>query len=42
VEELEEVVIVASDYFENLFHVGACDRMEECLDVVPQMVTEEM
>ena len=33
---------VASDYFENLFHAGACDWMEECLDAVPQMVTEEM
>ena len=33
---------VASDYFENLFQAGACDRMEECLDAVPQMVTKEM
>ena len=33
---------VASDYFENLFQAGASDRMEECLDAVPQMVTEEM
>ena len=42
VEELEEVVAVASDYFENLFQAGVCDRMEEWLDAVPQMVTEEM
>ena len=41
-EELEEVVAVASDYFENLFQAGVCDRLEECLDAVPQMVTEEM
>ena len=41
-EELEEVVAVASDYFESLFHAGACDQMEECLATVPQMVTEEM
>ncbi|KAK9991581.1 hypothetical protein SO802_026566 [Lithocarpus litseifolius] len=40
VEELEEVVIVAFDYFETLFQAGACDKMEECLDAVPQMVTE--
>ena len=42
VEDLEEVVAVASDYFENLFQAGANDRMEECLDAVPEMVTEEM
>ena len=41
-EELEEVVVVASDYFESLFHAGACDQMEECLATIPQMVTEEM
>ena len=41
-EELEEVVAVASDYFENLFQARVCDRLEECLDAVPQMVTEEM
>ena len=41
-EELEVVVAVASDYFENLFQAGVCDRLEECLDAVPQMVTEEM
>ena len=34
-EELEEVMDVASDYFENLFHAGACDQMEECLAAVP-------
>ena len=41
-EELEKVVVVASDYFEILFHAEACDQMEECLVAVPQMVTEEM
>ena len=41
-EELEEVVAVASNYFESLFHAGACDQMEECLATIPQMVTEEM
>ena len=35
VEELEEVVEVASYYFDSLFHAGACDQMEECLDSVP-------
>ena len=42
VEELEEVVAVASDYFKSLFHAGACDQMKECLAAVPQMVTKEM
>ncbi|XP_075636927.1 uncharacterized protein LOC142609203 [Castanea sativa] len=42
VEELEEVVVATFDYFQTLFQAGACDRMEECLDAVPQMVTEEM
>ena len=41
-EELEEVVAVASDYFKSLFHAGACDQMKECLAAIPQMVTEEM
>ena len=41
-EELEEVADVASDYFENLFHAGACDQMEECLAAVPQLVTAKM
>ena len=41
-EELEELVEVALDYFDTLFHAGTGDQMEECLDVVPNMVTEEM
>ena len=41
-EELEKVVAVAFDYFEILFHVGACDQMEECLAALPQMVIKEM
>ena len=41
-EELEKVVVVASDYFEILYHAEAYDQMEECLAAVPQMVTEEM
>ena len=41
-EELEELVEVALDYFDTLFHARTGDQMEECLDVVPNMVTEEM
>ena len=25
---------MALEYFKNLFQVGACDRTDECLDVV--------
>jgi len=39
---LEEVVEVASDYFDNLFHGGVGDQMEECLDAVESMVTDDM
>ena len=41
-EELEELVEVALDYFDTLFHARTGDQMEECLDVVPNMVIEEM
>ena len=33
-ENLEEVVGVASAYFDNLFQVGVGDQMEECLNAV--------
>ena len=42
VEELEEVVGVASAYFDNLFHAGVGDQMEECLNAVESMVTDDM
>ena len=42
IEDLEDVVEVASTYFDNLFHARASDQMEECLNVVPNMVTEDM
>ena len=42
VEELEEVVEVATDYFNNLFSVGKADQMEECLNTVPIKVTDNM
>ncbi|XP_030941536.1 uncharacterized protein LOC115966441 [Quercus lobata] len=41
-EELEDIVKVASDYFENLFCVGVCDQMKECLNAVPSKVTNDM
>ena len=42
VEELEEVVKVVTDYFDNLFSAGAADQMEECLNAVPNKVTDNM
>ena len=41
-ENLEEVVKVASTYFYNLFHVGVGDQMEECLNAMQSMVTDDM
>ena len=42
VEELEEVVEVASDYFDNLFSADAANQMEECLNAIPNKVTDNM
>ncbi|KAL4610617.1 hypothetical protein ACB092_08G063900 [Castanea dentata] len=42
VEEVEDVAMVATDYFDNLFCVGSCDQMEECLNAVPSKVTLDM
>jgi len=39
---VEEVADVASDYFMNIFKVGTCDRMEECLNAVHQRLTDDM
>ena len=39
---MEEVVEVALAYFDNLFHVGVGDQMEECLNVVQSKVTDDM
>ena len=41
-ENLEEVVEVALAYFDNLFHVGVGDQMEECLNAVQSKVTDDM
>ena len=42
VEEIEDVVEVALDYFHTLFHAVASDQMEECLNAVHTRVTEDM
>ena len=39
---MEEVVQVASDYFDNLFQAGVGDQMEECLDATDTRVTKDV
>ena len=39
---MEEVVRVASTYFDNLFHARVEDQMEECLNAVQCIVTDDM
>ena len=41
-ENLEEVVGVASTYFDNISQVGVGDQMEECLNAVQSKITDEM
>ena len=41
-EDIEEVAGVVVDYFNNMFSIGSCNRIEECLEVVQQKVTTEM
>ena len=41
-EGMEDIANVAAGYFDNLFSVGPCDQMEECLDTVSSKVTHEM
>ena len=36
------MVEIASDSFDNLFHAGVGDQMEECLNAVESMVTDDM
>jgi len=42
VEDVEDIAKVAIDYFDNLFSVGSCDQMEECLESVSVKVTPKM
>ena len=42
VKDLEEVVEVASTYFDNLFSIGVADQMEECLNAASNKVTDDM
>ena len=42
VEEIEDIAGVAIEYFENMFKSGACDRLDESLDVVQHKMTTNM
>ena len=42
VKEVEDVAEVAFGYFMNIFNVGTCDRMEECLSTVNHKTTNDM
>ena len=33
---------VAIDYFQTIFHSGTCERMEDCLNTVPQWMSTDM
>ena len=42
VEEMDDIVEVATNYFETIFTLGSSSRMEECIDLVPHKVTDDM
>ena len=39
---MDDIVEVATDYFETIFTLGSSSRMEECIDLVPHKVTDDM
>ena len=41
-EEEEEIVVVAADYFDSLFTVGTCPQIDDCLNTMPNKLTSEM
>ena len=42
VEEKEDIVEVATNYFNSLFTTGVCSQVDECLDTVMPKVTPDM
>lgn len=40
--DIRDVAEVATNYFETIFYSGTCERMEECLNTVPQRMTIDM
>ena len=41
-EEVEDIVGVAVNYFENLFKAGICERMEDCLNTIIPKINPDM
>ena len=41
-EDIEEVAGVAVEYFNNMFSIGSCARIEECLEAIQQKVSIKM
>ena len=41
-EDIIDVVEVAVDYFQTIFHPGTCERVEDCLNTVPQRMSTDM
>ena len=41
-DDIGEMAEVAINYFETIFQSRTCDRMDECLNTVPQRITTDM
>ena len=41
-EEVEEIVEVATNYFDSLFNAGVCDQIQECLNAVEHRITPDI
>ena len=41
-DDIDDMARVATSYFQDIFKAGTYTQMEECLNVVPHKVTEEM
>ena len=42
VDKIEDVAEVVVQYIENIFSLGMCDRMEECLNAVNHKISSDM
>ena len=42
VEEISDIVGVATEYFESIFSSGRCDQMDECLNTIQHKMMEDM
>ncbi|KAL4637806.1 hypothetical protein ACB092_03G102900 [Castanea dentata] len=42
VEEIKDIAGVATKYFDNIFKLGGCERMDECLEAVQHKVNADM